>query len=173
MSSPLTVDCANGVGAPQLKDFAKIIGSDVLPLVITKDAISTPGALNSQCGADYVKTQQRAPPGVTLIPNHRYCSFDGDADRIIFYYSDTEGLFHLLDGDKIAGLVASFIIELVKQGGLELDVGTVQTAYANGASTDYLTNVLVRNLPFSFHSSLMLNNRVDDSEYLSNAYQLE
>lgn len=130
-----------------MKDFARIVGSDVLPLAITKDDITTLGALNSQCGADYVKTQQRAPPGVTLITNRRYCSFDGDADRIIFYYSDDEGVFHLLDGDKIAGLVASFIIELVQEAGLALDVGTVQTAYANGASTDYLTNVLVRSIP--------------------------
>lgn len=60
-------------------------------------------------------------------------------------------MFHLLDGDKIAGLVAGFIIELVKEAGLKLNVGVVQTAYANGASTDYLLNVLVRpaSLPLS------------------------
>ena len=53
-------------------------------------------------------------------------------------------MFHLLDGDKISGLVAGFLIELVKDAGLELEVGVVQTAYANGSSTQYLTNVLVR-----------------------------
>lgn len=99
--------------------------------------------MNYQCGADYVKTQQQAPPGVTLIPNHRYCSFDGDADRIVFYFADEAGVFHLLDGDKIAGLVAGFLIGLVKDSGLELEVGVVQTAYANGASTQYLEKVLV------------------------------
>lgn len=99
--------------------------------------------MNYKCGADYVKTQQQAPPGINLIPNRRYCSFDGDADRIIFYYSDNEGVFHLLDGDKIAGLIAGFLIGLVKDSALELDVGVVQTAYANGASTEYLTKVLV------------------------------
>lgn len=58
----------------------------------------------------------------------RYASFDGDADRIVYYYKDegkhsvshliaevkrihkflspfTGGKFHLLDGDKIATLV--------------------------------------------------------------------
>ena len=50
----------------------------------------------------------------------------------------------MLDGDKIAGLAASFIIDLVRTAGLgDIKIGVVQTAYANGSSTAYLTNVLV------------------------------
>ncbi|KAK4702567.1 phosphoacetylglucosamine mutase, partial [Phenoliferia sp. Uapishka_3] len=139
--SPLTVDCANGVGAPKLAAFATHLGS-LLPLHITSDSISTPGALNKNCGADYVKTQQKAPPGVTLVPGNRYCSYDGDADRIVYYFADEQGTFKLLDGDKIAGLAAGFVMDLVKEAGLKLEVGVVQTAYANGASTDYCLNVL-------------------------------
>ncbi|ORY77999.1 Phosphoacetylglucosamine mutase [Leucosporidium creatinivorum] len=136
----LTIDCANGVGAPALKAFSSVISHDILPLIITRDDTTTRGALNSECGADYVKTKQQAPPGTTLVPYQRYCSYDGDADRIVYYYADDKGVFHLLDGDKIAGLVAGFIMDLVKEAGLELEVGVVQTAYANGASTEYLTN---------------------------------
>lgn len=49
----------------------------------------------------------------------------------------------MLDGDKIASLVAAFIVELVKSAGLEdkIKVGVIQTAYANGASTKYLSQV--------------------------------
>jgi len=49
----------------------------------------------------------------------------------------------MLDGDKIAALVADFIGGLVKSSGLdeEIKVGVVQTAYANGASTKYITEV--------------------------------
>ena len=49
----------------------------------------------------------------------------------------------MLDGDKIAALVAAFIVELVKLAGLDdkIEVGVVQTAYANGASTKYLAEV--------------------------------
>ena len=90
----ITVDCANGVGAPKLKEFVKVIGADYLPVLIVRDNTTTAGQLNSQCGADYVKTQQRAPPGVDLVPWQRYCSFDGDADRIVYYYADGEGVFH-------------------------------------------------------------------------------
>lgn len=146
----LTVDCANGVGAPKLKEFIKIIGQDILPVIPVRDHINLAGQLNLNCGADYVKTQQRAPKNVDLVPWQRYCSFDGDADRIVYYYADGEGTFHLLDGDKIAGLAAGFIMDLVKDAGLGVKVGVVQTAYANGASTKYLTEVLVSTAkPFS------------------------
>lgn len=53
------------------------------------------------------------------------------------------GVFHLLDGDKIAGLAAMFIMDLVKSAGVNsINVGVVQTAYANGSSTQYLTKQL-------------------------------
>lgn len=35
----------------------------------------------------------------------RYASFDGDADRIVYFFFDDNNKFHLLDGDKIATLV--------------------------------------------------------------------
>ena len=51
--------------------------------------------------------------------NRLACSFDGDADRIIFYYLDEQtGAFRLLDGDKQAALAAGFFVDLVKQAGL-------------------------------------------------------
>ena len=98
--------------------------------------------MNNNAGADYVKTQQRFPPALAsaLKPGQRACSFDGDADRIIYYYLDEQSQFKLLDGDKIACLVAGFIVDLVKGAGLseKIQVGVVQTAYANGSSTKYL-----------------------------------
>jgi len=116
-----------------------------LELIPHNTAVDTLGVLNHQCGADYVKTQQRLPPSLVnvLQPGQRACSFDGDADRLMYYYLDERGQFHMLDGDKIAALVANFIVELVKGAGLEgkLQVGVVQTAYANGSSTKYLAEV--------------------------------
>lgn len=64
----------------------------------------------------------------------------------MYYYVDTDGFVRLLDGDKIASLSAMFIMELVKAAGVEIKVGVVQTAYANGNSTSYLTKVLVQRL---------------------------
>ena len=142
---PLTVDCANGVGAPKLKALHEVLGGDAgLKLRVIGDDVSTPGALNRGCGADHVKTGQHPPTGVKLTPGARYCSLDGDADRVVFYYADERGVFHLLDGDKIATLAAMYIIELVKQAGLSIDVGVVQTAYANGSATTYVESLVRR-----------------------------
>lgn len=79
-----------------------------------------------------------------LKPGQRACSLDGDADRLMYYYLDHNGGFKMLDGDKIAALVAGFLGELVEAAGIskdKVDVGVVQTAYANGASTHYLEQV--------------------------------
>ena len=74
----------------------------------------------------------------------RCASLDGDADRIVCYFIDPDGTFRLLDGDRIATLAALFISDLARSAGLseKLKVGVVQTAYANGASTAYITKDL-------------------------------
>lgn len=96
-----------------------------------------------QCGADFVKTQQRLPPASHVAPLARCASLDGDADRIVYYFNDSDSVFRLLDGDKIATLAASFIGDLAKSAGLSsLKIGVVQTAYANGSSTSYVTKTL-------------------------------
>lgn len=51
--------------------------------------------------------------GMEIKFNERCCSFDGDADRIVYYYCDADGHFHLIDGDKIATLISSFLKELL------------------------------------------------------------
>ncbi|KAA1471539.1 phosphoacetylglucosamine mutase [Dentipellis sp. KUC8613] len=148
---PLVVDCANGVGAEGISKISPYLGES-LTLIPHNTATTTPGALNNACGADYVKTSQKLPPSLASVlkPGQRACSLDGDADRLIYYYLDDRGQFHMLDGDKIAALVAAFIVELVKSAGLEreIQVGVVQTAYANGSSTKYLAERLpVRCVP--------------------------
>lgn len=132
------------MGAFAAAELAKYLGN-TLPLILHNTDTTTPGVLNNHCGADFVKTQQKLPPSLAahLKPGQRACSLDGDADRLIYYYLDERGQFHMLDGDKIATLVAAFIVDLVKAAGLEeeIRVGIVQTAYANGGSTKYLSEV--------------------------------
>ncbi|KAI6008225.1 phosphoacetylglucosamine mutase [Pisolithus orientalis] len=142
---PLVIDCANGVGALAARALSRYLVNS-LPVELENTAIDTPGALNNSCGADFVKVNQKLPPSLTdvLGPCQRGCSLDGDADRLIYFYLDEHREFHMLDGDKITTLVASFIVELVKTVGLseKLKVGVVQTAYANGSSTKYLSERL-------------------------------
>jgi phosphoacetylglucosamine mutase len=67
-------------------------------------------------------------------------SFDGDADRIVFHSYLAAARWVLVDGDKIAALVSSFIRRELGECGWQdqYSFGVVQTAYANGASTAYL-----------------------------------
>lgn len=133
----IVVDCANGVGALKLEDLAPHL-TKYLDIEIVNSDCENPSSLNVDCGADYVKSNQRLPAGISPHPNKLYASFDGDADRVVFYYTDA-GKFHLLDGDKIATLAASFLKELVPSS---VNLGVVQTAYANGSSTKYLKETL-------------------------------
>ena len=142
-SGTITVDCANGVGAPKLKELLKYLPSESeggLKIRVVNDNIDDPAMLNKDCGADYVKTQQRAPAHFNGKPYERWASFDGDADRLIYYFNGEGSIFRLLDGDRIATLAASFIGELVAKSGLseKITIAVVQTAYANGASTKYI-----------------------------------
>nr|XP_008524635.1 PREDICTED: phosphoacetylglucosamine mutase isoform X2 [Equus przewalskii] len=135
----LKVDCANGVGALKLREMEPYF-SQGLSVQLFNDG--TKGKLNHLCGADFVKSHQRPPQGMEMKSSERCCSFDGDADRIVYYYSDTDGHFHLIDGDKIATLISSFLKELLVEIGESLNIGVVQTAYANGSSTRYLEEVM-------------------------------
>jgi phosphoacetylglucosamine mutase len=122
----------------------------MLPFKPLNTDTETLGALNSQCGADFVKTKQTLPPsvaasGVLAHANTRAASFDGDADRIVYYYLRDGKTFRLLDGDKIAVLAALSIGDLIQRAGLDgkLKLGVVQTAYANGSSTKFIKQVCV------------------------------
>ncbi|XP_043922088.1 phosphoacetylglucosamine mutase [Protopterus annectens] len=135
----LIVDGANGIGALKLKELQHYIQKEFLFSIFND---GTSGKLNYLCGADFVKVQQKPPQGIQMKPNEMCCSFDGDADRIVFYYNDSNGHFHLLDGDKIATLISTFIKELLIKANVDLPVAVIQTAYANGSSTHYLEDIM-------------------------------
>ncbi|KAM9018753.1 phosphoacetylglucosamine mutase isoform 1-T3 [Ara ararauna] len=135
----LKIDCANGIGALKLSEMEPYLPKEVL-IQLYNDG--TKEKLNHLCGADFVKVHQKPPRGLDMKPNERCCSFDGDADRIIYYYEDATGLFHLIDGDKIATLISIFLKELLAKVGQTLKMAVVQTAYANGSSTRYLEETL-------------------------------
>ncbi|KFV42537.1 Phosphoacetylglucosamine mutase, partial [Tyto alba] len=135
----LKIDCANGIGALKLSEMEPYLPEEVL-IHLYNDG--TKEKLNHLCGADFVKVHQKPPRGLDMEPNERCCSFDGDADRIVYYYKDATGRFHLIDGDKIATLISIFLKELLAKVGQTLRMAVVQTAYANGSSTRYLEETL-------------------------------
>ncbi|KNC54363.1 phosphoacetylglucosamine mutase [Thecamonas trahens ATCC 50062] len=153
----LFVDGANGVGAPALAALLAAAGPDfALHASIVNDG-SDPevNILNHEAGADYVKSNQMPPP-VLAETADRCAAFDGDADRVVYFFNSPSAGFVLLDGDKLASLMADYIsstLQVLVDAGLvaadELSLAVIQTAYANGASTTYLRNELGATVEFT------------------------
>ncbi|EFJ45974.1 hypothetical protein VOLCADRAFT_82053 [Volvox carteri f. nagariensis] len=161
---PLFVDCANGVGAEQLQKLVPAL-HDIGVELRLRNTGQGGGQLNHRCGADFVQ-KDRLPPSEfeDVPPGARCCSVDGDADRLVYFSLNLEAAdggaaeggggtaapvspcrgISLLDGDKVAMLAAVYIRDSMNQLPAELLHGVccVQTAYANGAATAYLRDVL-------------------------------
>lgn len=140
----ITIDCANGVGAPIMQKLSESFLQDKLNVSLINTNYLDCSVLNHQCGADYVKTTQSVPLGIDPTVTEQVCfSFDGDADRLMCCLINKDAKFILLDGDKMASLFASFLaLVLHKLPALQLKTGIVQTAYANGALTQFIGEVL-------------------------------
>lgn len=137
----LVFDGANGVGARKMLQFMKHLDQTLGIEVFNKGE----GKINHECGADYVKVHQSMPVGLPddMEPFTRCVAVDGDADRVVYFFVDANNQFNLLDGDRIATLVAGYLMGLLQQCAVKVSIGIVQTAYANGASTDYIEHKLV------------------------------
>ncbi|CAL5361528.1 unnamed protein product [Camellia sinensis] len=147
MNGIVVVDGANGVGGEKLEALKRILnGFDIEIRNSGKE-----GVLNDGVGADFVQKEKVAPRGFgPADAGIRCASLDGDADRLVYFsvLSNSNNKIDLVDGDKILSLFALFIKEqlstLNKNEGdkdnkcYQPTLGVVQTAYANGASTDYL-----------------------------------
>ena len=135
----LSVDCANGVGALHLDKFNELLKEQNLSFSVFNNDTEQSAQLNEGCGAEFVQKKRLPPSGATGGATRHLASFDGDADRVVFFCYDKE--FILLDGDKIAVLAADFLDELLSEAGeSDVKLGIVQTAYANGAAHDYVTS---------------------------------
>jgi len=169
----IIVDCACGVGGLKVPILNSILRQceeegrtwwmdenkeGVAHLV----SVNVPGdgPLNENCGAEFVQKNQQVPKIFTEqkkqnnegVLNGEYsASLDGDADRIVFHYEDKNNdtpSLRLLDGDKIAVLIAIFLqeeltfLEKAVPEASTIRCGVVQTAYANGSSTFFLKNTV-------------------------------
>uniref|UniRef100_A0A2N9H7Q0 Phosphoacetylglucosamine mutase n=1 Tax=Fagus sylvatica TaxID=28930 RepID=A0A2N9H7Q0_FAGSY len=148
VDNKLVVDGANGVGGEKLEVLKKML--DGLAIEV-RNSGKDGGVLNEGVGADYVQKEKVVPHGFgSQDVGIRCASLDGDADRLVYFSvpSESSSKIDLVDGDKILSLFAVFIKEelsiLNKEGHKNINsdyqprLGVVQTAYANGASTDYL-----------------------------------
>ncbi|XP_057449713.1 phosphoacetylglucosamine mutase [Lotus japonicus] len=149
MNDKLIVDGANGVGGVKLKVLQKLL--NVLDIEV-RNSSDDEGVLNDGAGADYVQKEKVVPRAFGSKDSGIRCaSFDGDADRLVYFSvpHESNSTIDLVDGDKMLSLFAIFIKEQLSFLNEKEDIkdchqarlGIVQTAYANGASTDYLKHL--------------------------------
>ena len=147
----LVLDCAFGVGSKTVSEFLAIANT-LTPWTLSLINPDGAGEVNALCGAEYVQKGQLAPAGMLIsdieskgLEGKLLCSFDGDGDRIVFHAYLANNQWILLDGDRIATLIALFLFQELSTAGLlkeevGLRAGVVQTAYANGSSGQFLRN---------------------------------
>ncbi|KAL6905409.1 hypothetical protein ACP4OV_003010 [Aristida adscensionis] len=149
LSKKLIVDGANGIGGVKLQQIKQELSG--LDITVRNSGQEGEGVLNEMCGADFVQKEKVLPRGFSPEDvGVRCASLDGDADRLVYFCvsSASSNKVDLVDGDKILSLFALFIREQLDiingdQGSKSLParLGIVQTAYANGASTEFLKNL--------------------------------
>eukprot|EP00871_Galdieria_phlegrea_P000645 jgi/Galph1/1581/GphlegSOOS_G257.1 len=143
------VDCANGVGAQAMTELLKYTKMENIHLVNAGS-----GVLNDHCGADFIQKNHQFPKiwdsNMTILAqaSTRFCSIDGDADRLIYLipmkaqFDDLSQLAGenviVLEGDRFSVLTALVLKKFLNILDSTLTVGVIQTAYANGASTCFL-----------------------------------
>jgi len=147
----VVLDASFGVGSITVEQFLAYYNSSFRTTVYSSVPIpeldvdirnrARSGLVNEGCGAEHVQKLQQPPVGVdsSADNNRLLCSFDGDGDRLVFH-AFVDGNWTLLDGDKIAVLFCVLLRQELKASGLldSYSFSVVQTAYANGASSDYL-----------------------------------
>lgn len=88
------VDCSNGIAALKIQKFGdllKLLNKNMVTFNCIKEESNI---LNYICGAEYIHRVKKAPLNTPIDKeNNKYCSFDGDADRILyFFFEDTQTL---------------------------------------------------------------------------------
>lgn len=162
----LVVDCASGVGGAAVKKAAEflpgivVVNAKEAPGTLNEDCgadfvqkakeppkvydASEPKweKIEPECGApDEERVVWKPVELASGAPEGAICaSLDGDADRLVFYSAcRKEGEVALADGDRFATLVAKRIADCVKKAGMDgVRIGVAQTAYSNGAATEFL-----------------------------------
>lgn len=99
--------------------------------------------LNDECGAEFVHKDQKLPLQYSEEKHigKKCASFDGDADRLIYFYQDTYSKkLVIIDGDKQFAFIVMYIKDLLQKLGLldKLSLVLVQTAYVNSRATRFL-----------------------------------
>jgi phosphoacetylglucosamine mutase len=127
------VDAANGVGGGLLQEFSSAFFTYEV-------RNTTPQLLNEQCGAEHVQKTLTLPANFTDEPYLKCCSFDGDADRLVYFLAGDRK--QVLDGSRLTVLYIAALKQLMARENVQAEVVVVSTGYMDGGSMRYITDTL-------------------------------
>lgn len=131
----MNIDTANGISqilfnAIQENDEAENAMAE-LKVEILND--QSTGILNKDCGADFVKVKKQ-PSKIRKGSYQITASFDGDADRLVFYNYNGK----IFDGDSQCVYLAYFIKSLLDLENIKSEIGIVISHYSNTGAIEFL-----------------------------------
>lgn len=147
---PCILDCANGIGSKVMIEMKESMPQSTLTLINTNWEQHV--LLNHNCSSDFVCTHKELPHpheiNAYTNPILR-ASLDGDADRVVFYYTEMNAL-HILNGDYIAALILTYLSKMLSKPHDEsiasqeapcFTIGFVYTGYTNSACVEYVKSL--------------------------------
>ena len=147
----LFIDCADGIGGPAVKKLDAV--SQLCEFETLNEGTGAEVFLNEGCGAEFVQKERQLPRNFNPATHHgaKFASFDGDADRLVYFFTE-DGNLGLIDGDRIATLITTYVWKLLSEikckDGEDLvkkvTLAVVQTGYANSGSTTFLNKMGVQ-----------------------------
>ena len=110
---------------------------------LVNTATDNPLVLNEGCGAEFVHKEGKLP---SQFPDDdsvmKGASFDGDADRLIYYFIRDDGKIDIIDGDKQFSYLMMYVKELLFALDIQNEVShvLVNTAYANSKALSFIND---------------------------------
>ena len=145
------IDCAHGVGNKLMDSLSRCLEMVNIRVQFVNER-ENPSLLNQTCGADYIhkslEPPHHLPYGVWLNRDTYGITFDGDADRILYFVGKRDDLvspweedysIELIDGDRIMTLWATTLYHLLEKANIRetFDIRLIHTAYSNGGAIEY------------------------------------
>lgn len=149
----LFYDCSYGVGGCVIYKFFDCLRQlGVIPHLCHSPVWldeSSRHMLNNGCGADYVLSKKQPPVTVeqliTIYEGEWFCSFDGDADRLV-YFMPHKGSIKIIDGVRLLAVKMKFLAfilsRLDRTAGDAIKVAVMVNHYANGGAIRYITRCM-------------------------------
>jgi phosphoacetylglucosamine mutase len=106
--------------------------------------------------------RHKSYPNRLSIKDYLFCSFDGDADRIVFYYLDIDPIkkgmaditglkIRLMNGDHISAMLLKFVTNTLLESShlrhtskdnASISIGVIHTPYSNGGFMQYVDETI-------------------------------